>query len=183
MINFKRDWKEVLVVSNITILKYGEPLLLERSLPVEKIDGGLRSLVDDMVEAMYAEEGIGLAAPQVGELKRVIVVDISSGEHPGELVVLINPEIEAEEGAVVAEEGCLSFPDITLEIERPRWLKVRGLNPEGEEMEMEAEGLLARALYHEIDHLNGILIINRVSPLKRDLTVRKIKKRIKVGKW
>jgi len=175
--------KKVLAVSILSILKYGEPLLLEKCLPVEKIDEGLRRLVDDMVEIMYAEEGIGLAAPQVGELKRVIVIDISAGEHPGELVVLINPEIEAEEGSVIAEEGCLSFPNITLEIERPRWVKVRGLTPEGEKVELEAEGLLARALHHEIDHLDGVLIINRISPLKRDLIVRKIRKKITVGEW
>ena len=167
----------------IPILKYGEPLLLEKSVPVEKIDEEVRRLIDDMVETMYAAEGIGLAAPQVGELKRVIVVDISSGEHPEELVVLINPELEAQEGSVVNEEGCLSFPDITLEIERPQWVKVRGLRPEGGKVELEAEGLLACALFHEIDHLNGVLIINRASPLKRDLTVRKIRKKIKAGEW
>ena len=170
-------------MSILHILKYGDPLLLEKSRPVEKIDEGLRRLVNDMVETMYASEGIGLSAPQVGELKRIIVVDVSSGEHPGELVVLINPEIEAEEGSVVVEEGCLSFPNLTLEIERPQWVKVRGLTPEGREVKLEAEGLLARALYHEIDHLNGILIINRVSPLKKDLIVRKIRKKIKVGEW
>jgi len=170
-------------VSILPILKYGEPLLLEESLPVEKIDEELCRLIDDMVETMYAGEGIGLAAPQVGVLKRVIVVDISSGEHPEELVVLINPEIEAEEDSVAAEEGCLSFPDITVEIERPRWLKVKGLTPDGKEVEIEAEGLLARALYHEIDHLNGMLIINRISPLKKDLIARKIRKRIKEGEW
>ena len=165
------------------VLKYGESLLLEKSLPVEKIDEELRRLIDDMVETMYAGEGIGLAAPQVEVLKRIIVVDISSGEQPAELVVLINPDIVAEEGSVVSEEGCLSFPNITVEIERPQWLKVRGLTPEGKEVEIEAEDLLARALYHEIDHLNGILIINRASPLKRDLTIRKIRKKIKAGEW
>jgi len=170
-------------MSILSILKYGEPPLEKESLPVEKIDEGLRHLVDDMVETMYAEEGIGLAAPQVGELKRVIVIDISAGEHPGKLLVLINPEIEAENSSVIAEEGCLSFPDIILEIERPQWVKVKGLTPEGEEVELEAEGLLARVLYHEIDHLDGVLFINRVSSLKRDLVVRKIRKKIKVGKW
>jgi peptide deformylase len=167
----------------ISILKYGEPLLLEKSLPVEKIDEEIRRLIDDMVETMYAAEGIGLAAPQVGELKRIIVVDISAGEHPEELIVLINPEIKAEEGSVVNEEGCLSFPNITLEIERPRYVRVRGLSPEGKELELEAEGLLACALTHEIDHLNGVLIIDRASPLKRDLIVRKIRKKIKAGEW
>ncbi|MFB0518514.1 MAG: peptide deformylase [Acidobacteriota bacterium] len=167
----------------IPILKYGEPLLLEKSLPVEKVDEEIRRLIDDMVETMYASEGIGLAAPQVGELKRIIMVDISSGEKPEELVVLINPEIEAEEGSVITEEGCLSFPDLTLEIERPRYVRVRGLSPEGKELDFEAEGLLACALSHEIDHLNGVLIINRASPLKRDLMVRKIRKKIREGEW
>ena len=167
----------------IPILKYGDPLLLERSLPVEKVDEEVRRLIDDMVETMYASEGIGLAAPQVGELKRIVVVDISSGEKPEELVVLINPEIEAEEGSVITEEGCLSFPDLTLEIERPRYVRVRGLNPEGKELDFEADGLLACALSHEIDHLNGVLIINRASPLKRDLMVRKIRKKIREGEW
>ncbi len=167
----------------ISILKYGEPLLLEKSLPIEKIDDEIRRFIDDMVETMYAADGIGLAAPQVRELKQIIVVDISAGEHPEELIVLINPEIKAEEGSVVSEEGCLSFPDITLEIERPRYVRVRGLSPEGKELELEAEGLLACALTHEIDHLNGILIIDRASPLKRDLIVRKIRKKIKAGEW
>ena len=167
----------------IPILKYGDPLLLERSLPVEKVDEEVRRLIDDMVETMYASEGIGLAAPQVGELKRIVVVDISSGEKPEELVVLINPEIEAEEGSVITEEGCLSFPDLTLEIERPRYVRVRGLSSEGKELDFEADGLLACALSHEIDHLNGVLIINRASPLKRDLMVRKIRKKIREGEW
>ena len=167
----------------IPILKYGDPLLLERSLPVEKVDEEVRRLIDDMVETMYVSEGIGLAAPQVGDLKRIVVVDISAGEHPEELIVLINPEIKAEEGSMVHEEGCLSFPDLTLEIERPRYVRVRGLSPEGKELELEAEGLLACALSHEIDHLNGVLIINRASPLKRDLMVRKIRKKMKAGDW
>ena len=167
----------------IPILKYGDPLLLERSLPVEKVDEEVRRLIDDMVETMYASEGIGLSAPQVGELKRIIAVDISAGEHPEELIVLINPDIKTEEGSVITEEGCLSFPDLTLEIERPRYVRVRGLSPEGKELELEAEGLLACALSHEIDHLNGVLIINRASPLKRDLMVRKIRKKMKAGEW
>lgn len=167
----------------IPILKYGEPLLLERSLPVEKVDEEVRRLIDDMVETMYASEGIGLSAPQVGELKRIIAVDISAGEHPEELVVLINPELKAEEGSTVHEEGCLSFPDLTLEIERPQWVRVRGMTPEGKTVELEAEGLLASALSHEIDHINGVLIINRASPLKRDLMVRKIRKKMRAGEW
>ncbi|WP_027623408.1 peptide deformylase [Clostridium lundense] len=139
------------------IRKYGDDLLRKKSRTVEKIDGRINTLLDDMLETMYENNGVGLAAPQVGILKRVVVIDI--GEGP---LFLINPEILETEGSYIDEEGCLSIPGEQGEVERPYRVKVKALNREGKEIIVEGEELLARALCHEIDHLNGILFVDKI---------------------
>lgn len=139
------------------ILKDGDPALRKKSRQVEKINERLLTLIDDMVETMYEAEGVGLAAPQVGVLKRVIVIDIGEG-----VIELINPEIIAFEGEKVESEGCLSVPGFTGNVKRPEWVKVKALNKTGKEIEMEGRDLLARALCHEIDHLEGILFTDKI---------------------
>ena len=166
-----------------TIVKYPEPSLQEPCEAVESFDDELHKLADEMVETMRAEAGIGLAAPQVGENVQLTVVDLSGGTDPEQLIKLVNPTVEVEEGEVREEEGCLSFRDIVLVVPRPARVVVSGQNVDGEPVSIEAEGLLARCLHHEIDHLNGVLFIERVSPLKRDLVRRKIAKRIRAGDW
>jgi len=154
---------------------YGDPVLREMSEAVEDVDDRIRRLIDDLVETMYAAEGIGLAAPQVGVALRVFVYDVRDPEiEPG---VLINPEIVEREGAVRDEEGCLSLPGLTEIVERAERVVVRGLDRDGNPIEMEATGLLSRCLQHEKDHLDGVLFIDRVSPLKRRMLLRKWKKR------
>jgi peptide deformylase len=170
-------------MSVLTIVKYGNPILKKKAKEVINIDDQVLKLLDDMVETVYAAPGVGLAAPQVAESKRIILVDFSIGEKPEQLIRLINPEIIYQEGSVIEEEGCLSLPDIDIHIERPAKIGVKALNLEGKEIELEATGLLARALAHEIDHLNGILIIDRASPLKQDFYLKKIKKKIQAGEW
>ncbi|TDT61641.1 peptide deformylase [Fonticella tunisiensis] len=135
----------------------GDEILRKKSRPVEKIDDRIKSLIDDMVETMYHEDGVGLAAPQVGVLKRIIVIDV--GEGP---IKLINPEIIDSEGTQTEEEGCLSIPGERGIVERPAEVKVKALNENGEEVIIEGTGLLARALCHEIDHLDGILFVDRI---------------------
>lgn len=135
----------------------GDEILRKKSRPVEKIDDRIKTLIDDMVETMYHEDGVGLAAPQVGVLKRIIVIDV--GEGP---IKLINPEIIDSEGTQTEEEGCLSIPGERGIVERPAEVKVKALNENGEEVIIEGTGLLARALCHEIDHLDGILFVDRI---------------------
>lgn len=139
------------------IRKYGDDLLRKKSRTVEKIDGRINTLLDDMLETMYENNGVGLAAPQVGILKRVVVIDVGSGP-----LFLINPEILETEGSYIDEEGCLSIPGEQGEVERPYRVKVKALNREGKEIIVEGEELLARALCHEIDHLNGILFVDKI---------------------
>jgi peptide deformylase len=165
------------------IILYPDPVLLVPTRPVEAIDDGVRALVRDMVETMYAAPGIGLAANQLGVPLRVCVVDLSVGDKPGELKVLINPEVKRTEGSEVAEEGCLSFPDITLEIERPYRATIEATDLDGNRFTLEGEALLARAIQHEIEHLEGRVFIMNVSPLRRELVKRQIRKRIKTGEW
>lgn len=164
------------------ILKYPDPTLKKVSLPVQSITGDTVRLIQDMVETMYTAPGVGLAAPQVGMLQRIIVLDIDH-ENPGRnLIKLINPEIRHAEGEVVWEEGCLSVIDFTAEIKRAARVEVVGLNEEGQEVKIEGEGLLSVALQHEIDHLDGKLFIDRISRLKRDLYTRRLKKMLRSGK-
>ncbi len=165
------------------LVKYPDPGLQESCADVAEFDEELRRLADDMIETMRAESGIGLAAPQVGQQVRLTVIDLSGGSDPEQLIRLVNPRVEEEEGEIREEEGCLSFPDIILAVPRPARVRVSGRDLEGNDVEIEAEGLLARCLHHEIDHLNGVLFIDRVSPLKRDMTRRRIAKRIRAGDW
>lgn len=139
------------------IIKDGDPILRKKSRQVEKINERILTLLDDMAETMYEAEGVGLAAPQIGVLRRVVVIDIGEG-----LIELINPEIIAAEGENVEPEGCLSIPGVTGNVRRPEWVKVKALNRSGEEIEIEGRDLLARALCHEIDHLEGILFTDKL---------------------
>lgn len=165
------------------IVKYGHPMLHAPSAPVQEIDGTIASLVADMVATMYAAPGIGLAAPQIAVPLRVIVVDLTVGEDKGQLITLINPEIVAKEGEQRHEEGCLSVPGYGGSPVRPARLTVRGLDLAGKERFYEATELLARAFCHEIDHIDGFLFVDRLSPLKRDLLKRKLKKRVRNDDW
>ena len=160
------------------ICTYPEEILRQRAQPITEIDEEVVKLVDHMTETMYSAPGIGLAATQVGVAKQVLVADIAPRRPESELIVLINPEIVAAEGEVIFEEGCLSVPDYQAEVKRHEKVTVRGLNLQGEEVEIEAEGLLAVVLQHEIDHLNGMLFIDRLSKLKRDLYKRKVRKKL-----
>ena len=167
----------------LDVVKYGDPVLTKRSEEVTEFNGNLHKLVDDMFETMYGAPGVGLAAAQVGVLKRLFVMDCSSGKDKKKKVVLINPVIEIEEGEQVGEEGCLSFPGVFIEVKRPQRLVVRCQDIDGSETTLDVMDLEARCVSHETDHLDGELFINYLTPLKRDLTKRKIKKRIKQGDW
>ena len=167
----------------LPIVKYPEAVLARHADPVTDFGAETRKLVEDMFESMYAAQGIGLAAPQVGVSKRVTVIDLSFKERPEDRITLINPEVVTREGKQVEEEGCLSLPDIRAKVQRAAKVKVRAQNVDGEWFEVDGEELLARALQHEIDHLDGVLFIDRVSRLKRDLLVHKIRKLIKAGEW
>jgi peptide deformylase len=165
------------------IVLYPDPVLLTATERVERIDDTIASLVRDMVDTMHAAPGIGLAANQLGISKRVCVVDLSVGEKDEDLHVFINPRIVEASGSDVAEEGCLSFPDIHLDIERPFLATVEAQDLTGKTFTMAARGLLARAMQHEIEHLDGRVFFQNLSPLKRELMKRQIKKRIRAGDW
>lgn len=167
-----------MAMSTLPIITLPDPLLRKVSEPVERIDAELLRLADDMLETMYDAPGVGLAAIQVGVPKRLIVLDVSEDEENPNPLTLINPEILKVEGDAtrVHEEGCLSIPDFRIEIERPANIVVGYLDREGKSRELPAGGLLATALQHEIDHLNGKLIIDFLSRLKRDMVVRRFKK-------
>jgi len=165
------------------IVKYPDPILQKPTEPVTEFDDELRELVDDMFESMYAAQGIGLAAPQVGISKRLTVIDLSFKKNPEEKIVLINPEIIHKEGRQNEDEGCLSLPEIREKVSRAEKVRVRAQDVTGKWFEIDGEELLARAFQHEIDHLDGILFIFRVSALKRDLLLRKIRKMQKNGEW
>jgi len=167
----------------LPIVKYPETVLQEETVEVTEFDESLRALVTDMVATMHDAPGIGLAAPQVGRQERVCVVDLSSGAEPDELLVLVNPRVVEQEGEIREEEGCLSFPDLLLIVPRPRRVVVDAQDLEGNPIRVEGEQLMARCLHHEIDHLDGVLFLDRVSPLKRDLARRRIQKRIRAGDW
>ncbi len=158
------------------ILIIGDPILTRTSEPVDGITEEIVRLARDMVETLHAAPGVGLAAPQVGVGKRLIVVDLSVGEDKDALHVLVNPEIVSKEGESVSEEGCLSIPDIKEKVARPYKVVARGLDLEGRRVEIEGEDLLARALCHEIDHLDGILFVDKLSALKRKLIRKRLKK-------
>jgi len=160
----------------LEIVKYPHPILKKRCEPVGEIDEEVRKLIDDMRETMYGARGVGLAACQVGVSRRVIVLDVSPMDPEHTFLALINPEITSEEGEVDNEEGCLSVPDYLEKVKRKEKVCVRGVSPEGMEVEIKGDGILAIALQHEIDHINGILILDRVSRLKREIYRNKLKK-------
>lgn len=152
----------------LPLTMFPDPVLRKRAEPVQEITPEILSLVEDMVETMYETVGVGLAAPQVGVLLRVVVVDTSMGTHPEALLVMINPEVIGLEGKQVAQEGCLSAPGVADDLERAERVRVRYLDRQGKSCELEAEGLLARAIQHEVDHLDGHLYWDRLSKVKRD---------------
>src|ERR1035441_5553933 len=167
----------------LKILKYPEPVLSQPGEPVSEFDDALRKLAADMFETTYDSKGIGLAAPQVGVSKRLTVIDLSTGKDPKDRLVLVNPEIVFRDGKVYEEEGCLSFPDIREKVVRAAKVRIRAQNEYGKWFEMDAEDLLSRCFQHEIDHADGMLFIFRMSALKRDLNLRKIRKMQRDGKW
>lgn len=166
------------------IVKYGDPLLEQKSALVTEFDtSALRETLADMFETMYAAKGVGLAAPQVGLSQQISIIDVSLGENADDRIVIINPEIVFREGKQTGEEGCLSIPGFREPVSRANKVTVRARNEKGDPIELSGEELLARAFQHEIDHLNGILFINHLSALKRDIIRRKIKKLQKSGEW
>ena len=165
------------------ILRLGDSILSEPTRAVESITPELDKLIDDMIETMYAAPGIGLAAPQVGVSLKLFVIDLSMGKDPTALRVMINPEFVERDGMQLEEEGCLSIPGFTSTVARPKRVVVKGLNRDLEEFTIEGTGLLARALQHEVDHLNSCLFVDRLRGISRDLILRKIKKLTKAGKW
>jgi peptide deformylase len=166
-----------------TIVKYPDPILSQPGEPVTEFNAELRKLVADMFETTYANQGVGLAAPQAGVSKRVTVIDVSMGKVPKDKLVLINPEIIFSEGKLYDEEGCLSFPDIREKVVRAAKVRIRAQDEKGKWFEMDGDDLLARAFQHEIDHLDGVLFLFRMSALKRSLNLRKIRKMQADGEW
>ncbi len=165
------------------ILQLPDPVLRQVSTPVEKIDGEIKTLIKDMFETMYDAPGVGLAAIQIGVAKRVVTIDATRGDEEKNPMVFINPEIVAvSDEKDSAEEGCLSISEFYEEVERPSAVKVRYMDEKGKTHEIEADGLLARALQHEIDHLNGVLFIDHISKLKRDRVTKKFTKAAKTNK-
>ncbi len=165
------------------IVKYGDPILEKPGAPIKKFDAELEQLVEDMFASMYAAQGVGLAAPQIGSSLRLTVIDVTGGKNPEAKIILANPEIIHAEGEVREEEGCLSIPGFRGYVIRPQFVTVKAQNAKGESYEIRGENLLARAFCHEIDHLNGVLFLQHLSMLKRDLIKRKIKKLRKQGEW
>jgi len=166
------------------IVKYGQPVLETKAADITEFDTpDLHKLVEDMFESMYAAKGVGLAAPQIGVGKRIAVIDTTVGEDAGQKLVLINPEILAKEGSQSGEEGCLSLPTCRETVTRAKKVTVRAFDAKGKPFEMTGEDLLARAFLHETDHLNGTLYISHISPLKRDLIRRKVRKLQKANEW
>ncbi len=169
-------------MSILQIVKYGNPTLTKKAEEIINLDKYIEELAQNMLQTMYAAPGIGLAAPQVNESKRLITVDLSVGENSQNLIILINPELISQEGKLISEEGCLSVPDINEKVARPFRVIIRGIDLKGNEKTVEAEGLLARVLCHEIDHINGKLFIDHLSLLKKSLIKKKLKKAVQMGK-
>jgi peptide deformylase len=165
------------------ILKYGDTPLHAPAAPVGTITSEIQSVIDDMIQTMYAAPGVGLAAPQIGVPLRICVIDVSVGRDPKQLITMINPEFVEREGMQLEEEGCLSVPGFNATVARPARVIVKGLDRQGAEQVIEATGLLARAFQHEVDHLDGTLFVDRLRGIKRDLIVRKIRKLSRAGKW
>jgi len=167
----------------LPIRKYGDDVLRRPAEPVTEIDASLQTLIDDMIDTMYAAPGVGLAANQVGVSRRLMLIDLSVGKRPEELHVFINPEMIEAEGEITEEEGCLSIPDFVEVVTRPERVKLRYLDRNGVEREMWGDGLMARAMCHEIDHLNGTLFVDHLRGFKKDRILRKISKLSKSGMW
>ena len=165
------------------IVKYGDPILEKPAKTITTFDAELEELAEDMFASMYAAQGVGLAAPQIGKSTRLAVVDVTTGKNPEAKIVLVNPEIIHGEGEKREEEGCLSIPGFRGYVVRPQFVTIKAQDLKGDTFEIRGEDLLARAFCHEIDHLNGILFLAHLSMLKRDLIRRKIKKLKKQGEW
>ena len=167
----------------LEVITFPNDTLRKKSAPVDNIDASITELVHNMAETMYSQKGLGLAAPQVGINKRIVVIDPTGGEEPGALLQLINPVIIEKDGEQVGDEGCLSIPGEYEKVRRASHVVFKALNPAGEEIEMEVEGLLARAVQHELDHLEGVLFIDHLPPYKRDIVKKHIKRRIADGDY
>lgn len=167
----------------LPIRKYGDDVLRRPAEPVTEIDASLQTLIDNMVETMYAAPGVGLAANQVGVSLRLMVIDLSVGKRPEEMLVFINPEMIEAEGEITEEEGCLSIPDFVEVVTRPERVKLRFQDRNGVEREMWGDGLMARAMCHEIDHLNGTLFVDHLRGFKKDRILKKITKLARSGMW
>lgn len=165
------------------ILRYGADALHRAAAPVSDVTPDIQRIIDDMIQTMYAAPGVGLAAPQIGVPLRMFVVDISVGRNPNDLLVFINPEFVEREGMQLEEEGCLSVPGFNATVARPARAVVKGVDRDGSERVVEGTGLLARAFQHEMDHLDGMVFVDRLRGLQKDLIVRKIKKLSRAGKW
>ncbi len=167
----------------LKVVKYGDPILQKEGAAVTEFNGKLAELIANMFETMYTEKGCGLAAPQVAVSKKLFVMDVTGGKDPSGRIALINPQIVETKDTQVGEEGCLSFPGMYFEIERPRLVTVTAQDVHGKEFTMEVSDLAARCVVHETDHIYGKVFIEYISMLKRDLVNRKIKKKIKLGEW
>jgi len=165
----------------LPILKIGHPILARRAEPIKNIDEEIVRLARDMIDTMHAAPGVGLAAPQVNVSRRLITVDLTIGENPEEIIVLINPEITEAEGEIREEEGCLSVPDVREQVTRPARVAVKGIGLDGNEEFFEARDTMARVFCHELDHLNGLLFIDHLSPLKKALIKKRMLKRMEKG--
>ena len=165
------------------ILKYGDPALHEPAQAVDAYTPEVDRLIGDMIETMYAAPGIGLAAPQVGAALRIFVVDLSLGRDPSGLIVMVNPEFVERDGMQLEDEGCLSVPGFNATVVRPSRVVVKGLDRTGSPQQLEGSGLLSRAFQHEMDHLDGVLFVDRLRGIKRDLIVKNIRKLTRAGKW
>lgn len=165
------------------IVRYGTQGLQRHATAVMAFDEELQRLIDDMVDTMYAAPGVGLAAPQVGVARRVCVIDLSVGKRGGELLTLVNPEFIGRDGMQLEEEGCLSLPGFNATVARPATVVVRAQDRHGTSITVEGQGLLARALQHELDHLDGVLFVDRLRGIRRELIVRKVRKLDRAGKW
>jgi len=165
------------------LVLYPDPVLLKPTIPVADVDDEVRRFVEDMRDTMYAAPGIGLAANQIGDTRRICIVDLTAGEQPDSLIVLINPVILETSGCQLGEEGCLSFPDVTIDVERAERITVEALDLDGCSRQLAVDGLLSRAIQHECEHLDGKVFIRNISGLKRELVKRQIRKRIRAGDW
>ncbi|MBL8169987.1 MAG: peptide deformylase [Acidobacteria bacterium] len=167
----------------LPVVKYGDPILQKEGSVITEFDGKLAKLVENMFQTMYAERGVGLAAPQIAESLKLFVMDCSAGKDPAQRIAFINPQINETKDIQVGEEGCLSFPDISFEVERPRIVTVTAYDIHGKEFTMTFEDLAARCVLHETDHIYGKVFLEYLSPLKREIVKKKIKKKIKLGEW